>query len=87
VAVAVNCCVLPMAKLAVFGVTAIEVTVCDGEVTVSAEVPLTPLSDALIVVDPAAVPVARPPLLIVASAGLEDVQVTVEVITAVVPLL
>jgi hypothetical protein len=46
-----------------------------------------PLSEAVIVVDPAATPVASPPLLIVALAVLEDVQVTVEVITAVVPLL
>jgi hypothetical protein len=87
VAVAVNCCVPPVAKLAAFGVTAIEVTTDDAVATVSAAVPFTPLSDAVIVVDPTATPLARPPLLIVAVAVPEDVQVTVEVTTAVVPLL
>ena len=77
----------PMAKLAAFGVTAIEVTVDDAAVTVRAAVPLTPLSEAVIVVDPASTPVARPPLLMVAAAVFEDFQVTVEVITAVVALL
>jgi hypothetical protein len=76
-----------MAKLAPLGVTAIAVTVVAAVVTVNAAGPLMPLSEAVIVVDPAATPVASPPLLIVALAVLEDVQVTVEVITAVVPLL
>ena len=41
VAVAVNCCVAPVAKLAVLGVTAIDVTV--SAVTVNVALPLTPL--------------------------------------------
>jgi hypothetical protein len=76
-----------MAKLAAFGVTAIDITVVAAEVTVSDAVPLTPLNEAVIVVDPAATTVDSPPLLIVAVAVLDDVQVAVVVITAVVPLL
>jgi hypothetical protein len=76
-----------MAKLAAFGVTAIEVTADVAEVTVSAAVPLTPVNAAVTVVDPAATTVARPAALMVAVAVLELVHVAVEVKFAVDPSL
>jgi hypothetical protein len=56
-------------------------------VTVSAAVPLTPLTVAVIVVEPAATPVARPPVLIGAVAVFEELHVADEVTFAVDPLL
>jgi hypothetical protein len=50
VAVAVNCCVEPMAKLAASGVMARDTSVFVA--TVKAAVPLMPLNKALIVVEP-----------------------------------
>ena len=83
-----NCCVALTAILGVAGVTAIEESVGGAAaVTVSAAVPFTPLSEAVIVVDPAATAVARPAALIVAVAVLELVHVAVEVTLAVVSLL
>jgi hypothetical protein len=76
-----------MANRAAFGVTAIEVTLADAEVTARAAVPLTPLSAAVMVVDPAATAVARPDALMVAVVVLELVHVAVEVTFAVEPLL
>jgi hypothetical protein len=67
------------------GVTAIEVSTFG--VTLSAALPLTPLKEAVTVVEPAATPVASPAALITAAAVVELVQVTVEVITAVEPSL
>ena len=78
-----NCWVAPTAMLAVAGVTAIEVTVSVGAVTVRLAVPLTPLSDAVMVAVPAATPVATPAEVTVAAAELELVQVAVEVTFAV----
>lgn len=59
-AVAVNCCVVPIAMLAVAGNTEIEVTVPVAAVTVSDSDPLIPLRDAVTMVEPTATPVARP---------------------------
>jgi hypothetical protein len=87
VAVAVNCCVPPSAKLAEFGVTAIEVMADETEVTASSAVPLTPFNEAVIVVDPAATAVARPAALMVACPVLELDHVAVEVTFAVEPSL
>jgi hypothetical protein len=56
-------------------------------VTVRAAVPLTPLTVAVIVVAPAATPVARPAALIVAVAVLDEDQVAVLVTVAVEPSL
>jgi hypothetical protein len=56
-------------------------------VTVSVEVPLTPLRAAVMVEDPAATPVARPEALIVATDVFEEVHVACEVTVAVEPLL
>jgi hypothetical protein len=81
----VNCCVASAAKVAGLGVTAIEVMV--AAVTVRAAVPLTPESDAVIVVEPLATPVARPAEVIVATEVFEDVQVAVDVTLPVLPLL
>jgi hypothetical protein len=55
--------------------------------TVSAAVELKPLSEAEIVLEPAATPVARPAALIVATVGVEDIQVAREVTFAVEPSL
>jgi hypothetical protein len=56
-------------------------------VTVSCVEPVTPVSVAEMVVDPAATPVASPEALMVATAVAEEAQVAVEVMLAVVPLL
>jgi hypothetical protein len=84
VAVAVNCCIAPATMLGLAGVTAMEVIVfVVAAVTVSIAVPLTPLREAVIVLEPAATAVASPDVLIVAAALLEDVQVAVDVTFAV----
>jgi hypothetical protein len=74
---------VPIAKLAGFGDTAIAVTVFAAAVTLSAAVPLTPLSEAVMVLEPAVAPVAKPDELTVATAALEDVQVAADVTFAV----
>lgn len=75
-----NCCVDPAVKLADEGETAMEVTVFAGaEGTVIAAVPLTPPSEAVTVVEPAATPVARPAEFTVAMDGAALIQVAVEV--------
>jgi hypothetical protein len=83
----VNCCVVPIAKLAGFGDTAIAVMVFVAAVTLSAAVPLTPLSVAVMVLEPAVAPVAKPDELTVATAVFEVVQVAVDVTFAVAPSL
>jgi len=87
VAVAVNCCVVPTAMLAVAGNTKIEVTVTVAAVTVSDSDPLIPLSDAVTVVEPTATPVARPLEFTVANACVATDQVAVELMLAVEPSL
>ena len=81
------CCVEPEAKLALAGVTAMEVRVFAAVVTVRTVEPETPLRAAAMVVDPAETPVARPLAATVATAGAEEVHAAVEVTLAVVPLL
>jgi hypothetical protein len=73
--------------LAVAGVTEIAVTVFVAAVTLSAAVPLTPPSAAVMVLEPAAEPVAMPDEFTVATVVLEVVQVAVDVTFAVVPSL
>lgn len=69
---------VPAAIEAVAGVTAIDTRIAGVMVSVTpAEV--TPPEVAVIVVVPAAIPVAMPELLIVAAAVFEDVQVTSDV--------
>ena len=76
VAVAVNCCVAPTAKLA--GLGEIEMVVA---VTFKVALPLTPLKVAVTVVGPAATPVATPVALTVAMPVLADFQLAVVVTT------
>ena len=78
-----NCRAASTATLGLAGVTAMDVTLA----TVSAAVELKPLSEAEIVLEPAATPVARPAALIVATVGVEDIQVAREVTFAVEPSL
>jgi hypothetical protein len=68
--------------LAPAGVTAIEVIVFAG-VTVNGVVPVTPLREAVTLVEPAATPVTRPVELIVAIAVLAAAQVAVVLMFAV----
>ena len=83
VAVAVNCCVLATRIVTDAGVTVIKV-MC---FTVKAPVLLvSPCKAAVICVDPVVVvAVAKPDAEIVATLGLEDLQVAVELTFAVVP--
>ena len=69
-----NCCVVPLAIDGLAGVTAIDSNV--GAVTVSPVEPLIDPEVALIVVLPAATPVARPALVIVATAVFVELHVT-----------
>ncbi len=85
-AVAVNCCVAPIAMPGVVGDNEIEVIVLDV-VTVSVAVPLTPLTAAVTIVEPAATAVASPVELTVATAVFAAVQLAVELIFAVEPSL
>jgi hypothetical protein len=84
VPVAVNCCVVPFAIEAVAGVTDKEVKT--GGVTVNvAELLMLP-EVAVILAVPLATPVARPPLLTVATETEEELQFAVLVRFCVVPL-
>ena len=82
-----NCCVASAAMLGALGVTAMEVMVGAAAVMVRLAVPLTPLSAAPMVEEPAATPVARPEALIVATDVFEEVHITDVVTLPVVPLL
>lgn len=84
---AVNCWVAPVLMLVVVGETAIEVTVTAAAVTVSVAVAVNPSAVALMVVVPAATPVANPAELTVAAVAFEEVHVTPEVNAPVVPSL
>ena len=83
VAVAVNCCVAPAERLGAEGVRAMDVTVAAEAVTVRVAVALMPPTDAVIVLVPAATPVARPAELTVAAAVSELFHVTDDVTLAV----
>jgi hypothetical protein len=73
--------------LSVAGVTEIAVTVFVAAVTLNAAVPLMPLSEAVMVLEPGVAPVAKPDAFIVATAAVEVVQVAVDVTFAVDPSL
>jgi hypothetical protein len=85
VPVAVNCCVPPLAIDGFAGVTAIDCSV--AAVTVSKVDPLIEDDVAVIVELPTPAPLARPPVLIVATVVVPEVQVTVDVKFCVVPSL
>lgn len=84
VAVAVNCCVPRLLIVELLGAMVNELTTL--LLTVSGVLCVRPLVAALMVVLPRATAVAKPLALMVATAGFEEVQVTVEVMSCVVPL-
>ena len=77
-----NCCVSPLAIGGLAGVTAIDCSVAAVTVNTSTG-DVTPLRLAVMLLVPTATPVARPPVVIVATEGVADVHVTVLVIFAV----
>jgi hypothetical protein len=77
VPVAVNCVRVPSGTEAFAGVTAIDSNT--GAVTVNVVEPLTPVTVAVIVVIPAAEPVANPPTGFSATVVFDDVHVAVAV--------
>ena len=82
-----NCAVVPFAIVALGVVTAIETKVVVGAVTVIwALFVMVPLV-AVMVVLPAATPVATPAAEMVAVAGVPEVQVTIAVRSFIVPSL
>ena len=83
VPVAVNCCVFPMKREPVAGVTAMDTKA--GAVTVRVVEPVKPPELAEIVLVPCARLVARPPALTVATVGADEVQVGAVVKLFVVP--
>src|ERR1700722_437491 len=85
VAVAVNCCIDPLAKLGSEGVTAIPVSV--GATTVNVALPVCPLSVAEIVVLPGESAVVRPAELTVATVVLVEAHVADALTLPVEPLL
>lgn len=68
---AANCCVDPAMILGEAGETAMEARVGAGADTLSVAVPLTPLSVAVMVAEPAPAAVASPVELMVATVALE----------------
>jgi hypothetical protein len=82
VPVALNCLVVPLAKLGFVGVTARDTSV--AELTVSVVDPVMLPAAAEIVVVPAAAEAANPEALIVAAPVLDEFQVTEEVRSCVV---
>jgi hypothetical protein len=77
VPVAVNCCVSPLATDGLTGVTAIDCRVAAA--TVRVVEPVTTPDVAVIVEVPTATPVAKPAAVIVAVAGVAELQVTLPV--------
>ena len=78
-----NCWVEPVIKVELLGDTAIELMTL--VLTVRVVVCFWPPSAAVIVVEPRATAVAKPDEVIVAIAGFDEVQVTVEVTSRVLP--
>ncbi len=78
---------VPVAKLAGLGVTAMEVTVFEEAVTVSADDPETPFKVAEMEAVPAETPVAKPEALTVATALFVEAHVAIEVMLEVEPSL
>lgn len=87
VAVAVNCCVVPTVTETVAGERESAVMVTDAAFTVRSVDPLTPLSEAATVAEPAATPVAMPLVLTVAIAVFDELHATDAVTFAVEPSL
>ena len=72
-----NCCVEPFEIVGLAGVTAMDCST--AAVTVNTVEPLMAPSVALMELVPVATPVARPPLVIVATDGVAEAHVTCEV--------
>lgn len=87
VAVTVSCSVAPLLRLKIglSGVSFSPLAIRAGAVTVRSVFPVIPFRVALIDVVPAATVVATPPVAIVAILGWDDAQVTVLVMSGVVP--
>jgi hypothetical protein len=83
---AAKVCALPAEIDAFMGVTAIDTNAAGVTVSVAPGDTTVPC-DAVIVVDPAAIPVAMPPELIVAAGVFEEFQLTLVVRFCVVELL
>ena len=79
---AVNCCVVPLGIDGFAGVTAIDTRVAGP--TVNVVLPVTP-PEALIVLLPCVIDVARPPDVIVATLVSDELQETESVISTVDP--
>jgi hypothetical protein len=80
VPVAVNCCIVPFAIVALDGVTAMESSVgAETVVTVKAAFPLIDPDVAVMVAVPPPTPVARPVELIVAIVSAEELHVALAV--------
>lgn len=78
-----NCCDVPNGMVAVAGVTAMETST--GAVTVSVDEPATLPDDAVIMLAPRAIPVAKPLELTLATLGRVEVQVAEEVKICLLP--
>lgn len=87
VPVAANCWVAPMARVALPGVSAIELRVFTGAGTVRVALPLTPSKEAVTVVDPGASAAAMPDEEMVATLAFASVQAADLVTSAVEPSL
>src|SRR5581483_10640764 len=87
VPVTANCWVAPMARVALPGVSAIELRVIEGAGTVSVVLPLTPSKEAVTVVDPGAIAAALPDGEMVATLAFASVQAADLVTSAVEPSL
>jgi hypothetical protein len=87
VAVAVNCCVPPMVTLGAVGESEIAVTVTAAALIVKVVDALTLFNVAEMLEVPAETPVAMPPEVMVATAVLDELQVTELVIFDVLPSL
>jgi len=85
VPVAVNCCLVPTAIVAFPGVTAIDTST--GAVTASAAEPVMLFIVAVRVEAPIVTPVARPPALIVATLGADELHAAALVRFCVLPSL
>ena len=80
---AVNCWMVPVGRLGVAGVTAMEDKV--AEFTVRSVLPVTPPGVAVMVAEPGPMAVARPLLSTVVTAGFDELQVTSAVMLWLVP--
>jgi hypothetical protein len=77
--VADSCWLPPDATIGFAGLTVIDVSTAPTPITVTLDEPVIEAEEAVIVAVPVAIVVASPAELMLATAGLDDVQVTEEV--------